>query len=276
MPRTSRPTPPTCCDCSRPSRARSRRIRCASRTSRKRSRRPRRRRHADREIPARRRAIRRTRIRKILGGVFGEGFIERIVRGYTFVSRNYAPGDRIYLAGFSRGAYTVRALGGMIAAMGLLPPDAMRADDGSYDADQAYSLGIYVWADYRRAAGKQSTLLGYLEEFKSQSHRPRRGWCRASASRPSASGTRSARWACRCTTWPMRRRSTSSSSPTGRCRPRCAADSMRSPSTSSAATSNRRCGTPGTASSSAGSAARMPTSAAAIRRRTCPASRSTG
>src|SRR4030095_868887 len=28
-------------------------------------------------------------IRKILGGVFGEGFIERIVRGYIFVSRSY-------------------------------------------------------------------------------------------------------------------------------------------------------------------------------------------
>ena len=107
-------------------------------------------------------------IRKILGGVFGEGFIERIVRGYTFVSRNYQPGDRIYLAGFSRGAYTVRALGGMIVAMGLLPPDAMRADDGSYDAAKAYGLGIHVWAEYRRRAGKASTLLGYLEEFKSR------------------------------------------------------------------------------------------------------------
>lgn len=107
-------------------------------------------------------------IRKLLGGVFGEGFIERIVRGYTFLSRNYLPGDRIYLAGFSRGAYTVRALGGMVAAMGLLPPDSMRADDGSYDADRAYALGVFVWSAYRRAAGKHSTLLGYLEEFKSQ------------------------------------------------------------------------------------------------------------
>ncbi|MDN8614048.1 DUF2235 domain-containing protein [Variovorax ginsengisoli] len=107
-------------------------------------------------------------IRKILGGVFGEGFIERIVRGYTFLSRNYQPGDRIYLAGFSRGAYTVRALGGMIAAMGLLPPDAMRGDDGRYDAGKAYGLGIHVWAEYRRRAGKASTLLGYLEEFKSR------------------------------------------------------------------------------------------------------------
>ena len=113
-------------------------------------------------------------IRKILGGVFGEGFIERIVRGYTFVSRNYQPGDRIYLAGFSRGAYTVRALGGMIVAMGLLPPEAMRADDGSHDAAKAYGLGIHVWAEYRRRAGKASTLLGYLEEFKSRRIDPAR------------------------------------------------------------------------------------------------------
>lgn len=111
-------------------------------------------------------------IRKLLGGVFGEGFIERIVRGYTFVSRNYEPGDRIFLCGFSRGAYTVRALGGMIASMGLLPQDAMRGDDGTYDAERAYGLGVRVWADYRRKAGKHSTLLGYLEEFKSRAIDP--------------------------------------------------------------------------------------------------------
>ncbi|MGJ7506800.1 DUF2235 domain-containing protein [Variovorax sp. GT1P44] len=108
-------------------------------------------------------------IRKLLGGVFGEGFIERIVRGYTFLSRNYEPGDRIYLTGFSRGAYTARALGGMVTRMGLLPQDAMRGSDGSYDADLAYRLGVFVWAAHRRALGKQSTLLGYLEEFKAQS-----------------------------------------------------------------------------------------------------------
>jgi len=61
----------------------------------------------------------RNTIRKLLGGVFGEGFIERIVRGYTFVSRNYEAGDRIMLVGFSRGAYTVRALAGMITKIDL-------------------------------------------------------------------------------------------------------------------------------------------------------------
>ena len=49
---------------------------------------------------------------KVLGGGFGEGLITRIVRGYTFVSRNYEDGDKIYLVGFSRGAYTARALAG--------------------------------------------------------------------------------------------------------------------------------------------------------------------
>ena len=110
----------------------------------------------------------RNAIRKVLGGVFGEGFIERIVRGYTFVSRNYRAGDRIMLVGFSRGAYTVRALGGMIVRMGLLPMRAMLDEDGRYDAELAYRLGIHVWASYREQAGKHSTLLGYLSEFKGQ------------------------------------------------------------------------------------------------------------
>jgi len=79
-------------------------------------------------------------IRKILGGVFGEGFIERIVRGYTFVSRHYASGDRIVLAGFSRGAYTVRALAGMITRMGLLPMQAMLDENGRHDQERAYRL----------------------------------------------------------------------------------------------------------------------------------------
>ncbi|MBF0126321.1 MAG: DUF2235 domain-containing protein, partial [Magnetococcales bacterium] len=38
-------------------------------------------------------------LKKILGGGFGAGVISRIVRGYTFISRNYQPGDRIFLIG---------------------------------------------------------------------------------------------------------------------------------------------------------------------------------
>ena len=56
---------------------------------------------------------------RAIGGTLGAGLITRIVRGYTFVARNYMPGDRIFLIGFSRGAYTVRYLGGVIAKCGI-------------------------------------------------------------------------------------------------------------------------------------------------------------
>ncbi len=87
---------------------------------------------------------------KLLGGAFGAGIISRIVRGYTFISRNYQPGDRIIIAGFSRGAYTARALGGMIAKAGLLD----YAKFNFADKEQAYQCGLYVWAYYRQQQQK--------------------------------------------------------------------------------------------------------------------------
>ncbi|KAG8967736.1 hypothetical protein FRC03_009429 [Tulasnella sp. 419] len=44
-----------------------------------------------------------------------------IMGGYNFLMENYRPGDRIYLFGFSRGAYTARCLAGMLNKVGLLP-----------------------------------------------------------------------------------------------------------------------------------------------------------
>ncbi len=87
---------------------------------------------------------------KLLGGAFGAGIISRIVRGYTFISRNYQPGDRIVIAGFSRGAYTARALGGMIAKAGLMD----YAKFNFADKEQAYQCGLYVWAYYRERQQK--------------------------------------------------------------------------------------------------------------------------
>jgi uncharacterized protein (DUF2235 family) len=85
---------------------------------------------------------------KILGGAFGAGIISRIVRGYTFVSRYYEPGDKIFLIGFSRGAYTARALGGLIVAKGLLDATALDLSDKV----AAYRWGSAVWYDWRRGA----------------------------------------------------------------------------------------------------------------------------
>ncbi|BAY47240.1 hypothetical protein SAMD00079811_48570 [Scytonema sp. HK-05] len=57
---------------------------------------------------------------KVLGGATGLGIDKNIEDGYRFLSLNYVPGDEIYLFGFSRGAYTVRSLAGMIYCSGLL------------------------------------------------------------------------------------------------------------------------------------------------------------
>jgi|AntDeeMinimDraft_5_1070356.scaffolds.fasta_scaffold02194_6 uncharacterized protein (DUF2235 family) len=58
-----------------------------------------------------------------LGKLFGHGLTENIENGYRFLMRHYRPGDRVYLFGFSRGAYAVRALAGMLAKCGLLYPE---------------------------------------------------------------------------------------------------------------------------------------------------------
>jgi uncharacterized protein (DUF2235 family) len=59
---------------------------------------------------------------KLIGKAFGYGLSENIADAYQFLMRNYEPGDRIYVFGFSRGAYTARALCGMLYILGLITP----------------------------------------------------------------------------------------------------------------------------------------------------------
>jgi uncharacterized protein (DUF2235 family) len=55
-----------------------------------------------------------------IGMAFGYGMSANITDAYTYLMNRYEPGDKIYLFGFSRGAYTVRALAGLIHMCGLL------------------------------------------------------------------------------------------------------------------------------------------------------------
>jgi uncharacterized protein (DUF2235 family) len=45
---------------------------------------------------------------------------DHVESGYRFLMRYYEPGDKIYIFGFSRGAYTARVLAGMLHKVGLL------------------------------------------------------------------------------------------------------------------------------------------------------------
>ncbi len=57
---------------------------------------------------------------RLLGGVSGRGLEKNIRDCYRFLVHNYEEGDEIYLFGFSRGAYTVRSLAGMVRNVGVL------------------------------------------------------------------------------------------------------------------------------------------------------------
>ena len=57
---------------------------------------------------------------RFTGGAFGEGIASNIRDLYRFLVYNYAPGDEIFLFGFSRGAFTVRTLAGFMNKVGLL------------------------------------------------------------------------------------------------------------------------------------------------------------
>ena len=59
-------------------------------------------------------------LRKLFNAVTGMGINLSICQGYSFLASRYQPGDRIYLFGYSRGAYAVRSLAGMIGWVGLL------------------------------------------------------------------------------------------------------------------------------------------------------------
>jgi uncharacterized protein (DUF2235 family) len=55
-----------------------------------------------------------------LGGAFGIGVWKNVKDLYTFVCRNYQVGDQIYGFGFSRGAFTIRLLMGLIGKCGIV------------------------------------------------------------------------------------------------------------------------------------------------------------
>lgn len=55
-----------------------------------------------------------------LGGALGFGVWQNVKDLYTYVCRNYEPGDQIFGFGFSRGAFTIRLLMGLIGKCGIL------------------------------------------------------------------------------------------------------------------------------------------------------------
>ena len=97
------------------------------------------------------------RARDWLAQATGLGITENIVDCYAALLLSYEPGDRIVLFGFSRGAYTVRSLGGVLGLCGIPPglpkvagwqdfADAIKEPGLRGLADEAVS-GVYMIED---------------------------------------------------------------------------------------------------------------------------------
>lgn len=68
------------------------------------------------------------------GGLFGEGLDGKIKEAYRFICLNYTPGDRIFVFGFSRGAYTARSLVGLLGQRWILRRDRLEHVDEVLDS----------------------------------------------------------------------------------------------------------------------------------------------
>jgi uncharacterized protein (DUF2235 family) len=78
----------------------------------------------------------------ILGGAFGWGLKRNVIHLYKFLCRNYTPDSKIYAFGFSRGAFTIRVLMGLVAMEGLIPYTTEDDLDGK---------AIAAYREFRRA-----------------------------------------------------------------------------------------------------------------------------
>jgi uncharacterized protein (DUF2235 family) len=56
----------------------------------------------------------------IKGLAFGAGLDQNVFDAYQYLMKSYEPGDKVFLFGFSRGAFTIRVLAGLLHALGLL------------------------------------------------------------------------------------------------------------------------------------------------------------
>lgn len=98
---------------------------------------------------------------KVKGGSVGDGLDKNILSAWCWLCRHFQEGDRLFLFGFSRGAYTARSLSGLLLACGL--PDVRKLDE----ADQWSKLEAVFQSGYRKPKDKEGKWLQGLSFLKS-------------------------------------------------------------------------------------------------------------
>lgn len=81
--------------------------------------------------------------KRIYEGATGSGISKNILQAYKFLIDNYEPGDKLFLFGFSRGAFTVRSLAGLIRNSGILQKDSAAMIDKAYELYKSRDLSTH-------------------------------------------------------------------------------------------------------------------------------------
>ncbi len=95
----------------------------------------------------------------LMGQAFGAGLLENVGDAYRYLMNVYQDGDKVFIFGFSRGAYTARAISGLLHMYGLL----YSGNDGLVP----YIIRMYA-KKTRDAAGMKHTMTvaeGFKETF---------------------------------------------------------------------------------------------------------------
>jgi len=83
---------------------------------------------------------------RLRGGMFGVGLDDEVTNAYEWLVEDYEAGDRIYIFGFSRGAFTARSLAGFISKCGLL------SAGGPLSLNQIYAVDFSIlWPKFQQS-----------------------------------------------------------------------------------------------------------------------------
>lgn len=93
-----------------------------------------------------------------IDALFASSIDHHIVSGYLFLMNNYEEGDKIYMFGFSRGAYVARALAGMLERVGIL--------NRGLDYMVSMAWKIYESWEYAEQPSQSSYSTTLADEFK--------------------------------------------------------------------------------------------------------------
>lgn len=110
-------------------------------------------------------------LKEYIQRMFGWGLDENVKEAYRFLVENYSRdengnGDRIYLFGFSRGAYSARVLAGFLRAFGLMEKRNLNLLDYAYQAYKTISEDDSRIADRNAPVGTHDPLYRSFEDIR--------------------------------------------------------------------------------------------------------------